>query len=100
MTHALIENLVATKQARIFSKVIQEFERANCVGPQLNSVHEGLAVIEQRVHDLRQLIYATDRTPEVRARMAQEAVQAAAMCIQFIHDVCFHYYPPPEERNE
>ena len=100
MTHALIENQGATKQARIFSKVIQEFERANCAEPPLHSAYEGLSMIEQEVHELRQLIHAKDRTPEARERMAEEAVQSAVLCLRFIHDVCFHYYPPPGNGNE
>ena len=86
-------NIVATKQTRIFRKVMEEFERENCAEPPLNSTHAALSMIEQEVHELRQLVYAEDRTPEARARMAEEAVQVAARSIRFVHDICFQYYP-------
>ena len=89
-------NLVATKQTQIFTKVLQEFERTNCTEPPLNSTHAGLSMIEQELDQLRQLVYAEDRTPEARERMAEAAVRASARCIRFVHDVCFHYYPPVE----
>lgn len=51
----------------------------------MHSPHEGLAVIEEELHELRQHVYA-DTGCSIEAR--DEALQVAAMALRYIADLC------------
>lgn len=66
--------------------VSKEFFCASAKHGPMNSTHEGLAVIDEELHELRMLVYegkGAARTPEA----TKELVQIAAMCLRFYHDV-------------
>ena len=66
-----------------------EFKRATSIYPKFNSRHEGLAILEEELHELRMEVYKNHvKTPEARISQRKEAVQVAAMAMRFIYDCC------------
>jgi hypothetical protein len=63
-----------------------ELQRAKEKFPAFNSAHEGLAVIEEELHELRLEVYAGKRRDV--AKMKVEAIQVAAMAMRFVDDCC------------
>lgn len=55
--------------------------------PPFNSAHEGLAVLEEEVKELRDWVYTNQKKRDIQA-MKKEALQVAAMALRFATDVC------------
>lgn len=55
--------------------------------PPMNSAHEGLAVLEEEVHELRAHVYMNQKKRDLAA-MRKEAIQVAAMAVCFANEVC------------
>lgn len=55
--------------------------------PPMHSAHEGLAVLEEEVHELRTHVYMNQKKRDLAA-MRKEAIQVAAMAICFANEVC------------
>ena len=82
-------------------EVRRELERARAKFPRFSSAHEGYAVLQEEVEELKaevfhgptrldpHVMFEPDAAPEQRRkRMREEAVQVAAMALRFIEDVC------------
>ena len=67
------------------SEVCLEFARATQLHPPFHSAHEGYAVMLEEMDELKAEVWRRHRDgPAMRA----EAVQVAAMALQFLVDVC------------
>ena len=74
--------------AQAFREVEVELRSAMKENIPMHSLHEGLAVIEEEVHELRLEVYKNPRKhPDRRALARHEAVQVAAMALRLLHDV-------------
>lgn len=65
--------------------VTEEFERATARHGVFNSCHEGFAVLKEEVDELWDEVKANNGSTH---RGATEAVQAAAMAIRYLVDMC------------
>lgn len=70
----------------LFNEAFVELQNATRDHGAFNSAHEGLAVIEEELDELRREVYKKrhERDPD---KMHREAIQLAAMAIRFIRDV-------------
>ena len=68
-------------------EVALELEKATMRFTQFASPHEGLAIIEEEVHELRMEVYKQHDTPGRPRRMRKEAIQVAAMAVRFVRDL-------------
>jgi len=74
-------------QIDAFCLVIKELKSAVKRYAPMNSAHEGLAVLQEEVHELMLEVYKSPKNRDDKA-MKEEAVQVAAMAIRFLTDVC------------
>lgn len=65
----------------------EELQRAMKNWPAFNSAHEGLAVLEEEVCELKRWVYTNQRKREL-SQMRKEAIQVAAMALRFALEVC------------
>lgn len=71
-----------------FADVSEELAAAMNVNGPMKSLHEGLSVIQEEVHELMLEVYKNPRKhPDRTAKARKEAVQVAAMAIRFLIDV-------------
>lgn len=70
-----------------FDEVETELKTAMKNFPPFNSAHEGLAVLEEEVKELRDWVYTNQKRRDIE-KMKQEAKQVAAMAIRFYIEVC------------
>ena len=76
------------KHKELLLDIQNEFLAALASNPPMHSLHEGLAVIEEEVHELRLEVYKTPRKhPDRNALARKEAIQVAAMALRLLHDV-------------
>ncbi len=73
----------------IFSEIDSELMKARLRFPKFHSAHEGYAVIEEEIDELRREVF---KKPQCRSqvRLRREAIQVAAMAVRFITDVLEH----------
>lgn len=55
--------------------------------PPWNSAHEGLAVLEEEVYELKLHVYTNQKKRDLK-EMRKEAIQVAAMALRFALEVC------------
>jgi len=55
--------------------------------PKFNSAHEGLAVLEEEVKELRDHVYTNQKKRDIQL-MKNEAIHVAAMAMRFAIEVC------------
>ena len=67
--------------------VYAEYLRASARYPAFNSPHEGIAVIDEEFHELRNEVFA-NHSLRNKERMRMEAVQLGAMALRFLVDLC------------
>lgn len=85
---AIQQSPQAARFERILMEIGHEFLGAQCNNAPMQSLHEGLAVIEEEVHELRMEVYKNPRKHPDRLVLARkEAIQVAAMALRFIHDL-------------
>jgi NTP pyrophosphatase (non-canonical NTP hydrolase) len=65
----------------------KELAKARRKSPTMRSAHERFAILKEEVDELWDEIKGADDSEQM-ARMRPEAVQVAAMVLQFIEDVC------------
>lgn len=65
----------------------QELNQAMKNWPAYNSAHEGLAVLQEEVHELAMHVYTKQKNRDLDA-MKKEALQVAAVAIRFAAEVC------------
>lgn len=65
----------------------KELETAQANWPRFNSAHEGLAILEEEVTELRQHVHTNQKKRDLGA-MYKEAIQVAAMAMRFAQEVC------------
>lgn len=70
----------------VLQEVKTELAKARKAHPDMNSAHEGYAVILEELDELWE--EAKGHSPNQLKRMREEAVQVAAMAVRFIEDVC------------
>jgi hypothetical protein len=70
----------------LIEAVEDELRNAISQHPPMNSAHEGYAVLLEELDELKQEVW---KKPAMRSkvRMAEEAIQIAAMAIRFVHDL-------------
>lgn len=73
-------------QEIVFEEVLQELALAQKSWPPLNSAHEGLAVLEEEVFELKRWVYMNQRKRDL-PMMRKEAIQVAAMALRFAIEV-------------
>lgn len=71
----------------VLKRIREEYDRAKSNWPPFNSAHEGLAVLEEEVHELKLHVYTNQKRRDLR-KMQAEAVQVAAMALRFATEVC------------
>lgn len=71
----------------IIREVQKEVNNAVKTWPAFNSAHEGLAVLEEEVKELRDHVYTKQKNRDLEA-MQKEAIQVAAMAVRFADEVC------------
>lgn len=67
----------------ILEEIAQEVSKAESLHPPYNSPHEGWAVMEEELHEVREEIYA-NKVPGALQRMRAEALQLAGTAVRFI----------------
>lgn len=67
--------------------VLAELETAQFTYPPMNSAHEGLAILQEEVHELMLEVYKSPKNRNDKA-MENECIQVAAMGMRFLVDVC------------
>ena len=73
----------------ICDAVYSEFYRAADLHKPFNSAHEGYAILLEEVDELWDEVKKNPhKSPERLANMRTEAIQVAAMAMQFLKDVC------------
>lgn len=78
----------AAKFEWLLMEIGHEFLAAQAGNLPMHSLHEGLAVIEEEVHELRMEVYKNPRKhPDRNALARKEAIQVAAMALRLLHDV-------------
>ena len=78
----------AAKFERLLMEIGHEFLGAQASNLPMHSLHEGLSVIEEEVHELRLEVYKNPRKhPERNALARKEAIQVAAMALRLLNDV-------------
>ena len=80
-------NVNPDKLYDIEHRVIDEVHRARGKFAPMHSAHEGLAVIEEEMAELRQHVYMKQKLRDLNA-MQKEAIEVAAMAICFAMEVC------------
>lgn len=68
-------------------EILDEIYRARGMFPQMNSAHEGIAIIEEEFLELREHVYMKQKNrflPDMR----KEAIELAAMAVCFACEVC------------
>jgi hypothetical protein len=74
--------------------VVEELQRALVNFPTFHSPHEGLAVLEEEVAELRRVVHENKKgtrgfeNDTVRRRFTGEAVHCAAMALRCLVDLC------------
>ena len=71
----------------VLKRIRQEYDQAKSNWPPFNSAHEGLAVLEEEVHELRLHVYTNQKRRDL-GKMQAEAIQVAAMALRFAAEVC------------
>jgi hypothetical protein len=71
----------------VMDEIHQEVVSAEAKWPPLHSAHEGFAVLLEEVDELKQHVWTNQKRRDLVA-MRKEAVQAAAMAVRFIRDIC------------
>lgn len=66
-------------QREFIASFTAEVERARSMFPQFHSMHEGLAVLQEEVHEVQQLVYSHERGQRGSDKLYTECVQIAAM---------------------
>jgi len=67
--------------------IYAEYLRASAKYPGFNSLHEGIAVMEEEFIELRTEVFAS-HSLRSHERMRKEAVQVGAMALRFLIDLC------------
>jgi hypothetical protein len=67
--------------------VARELHAARQKFTPFHSAHEGLAVIEEEIEELREHVY-TNLSRRDWPKMRREAIELAAMTVRFIEDIC------------
>ena len=75
----------AMKRNDAFRVVGAELARAEGLHGAMNSLHEGLSVVEEEMCELRSAVYWPGRNQK---EPRTEAIQLAAMAIRFLCDLC------------
>lgn len=86
-THHLTTDTTMTAAAAVMAAVMQEYIRAAEHFPTFHSAHEGWAVIREEVDELWEEVKKPPNAVDPDA-MRREAIQAAAMGLRFVLDVC------------
>lgn len=68
-------------------EILDEIYRARGMFPNMNTAHEGIAVIEEEYLELRQHVYMKQKNRNLVA-MRKEAIELAAMAVCFACEVC------------
>lgn len=71
------------KEQTAIDLIVEEYHKASKKFPEFNSAHEGYAVLLEEVEELWDEIKRNNNV-----RFAPEAVQAGAMCLRFLVDIC------------
>ena len=71
----------------IWMEIQSEYAKATENWPPFNSAHEGLSVLMEEVHELREHVYTNQKKRDLEA-MRKEAIQVAAMAVRFATEVC------------
>jgi len=69
-----------------YGEVNDELQKAEKKFPAFASPHEGLAIIEEEVHELKMEVYK-QYDARTKERMRKEAIQVAAMAVRFVRDL-------------
>jgi hypothetical protein len=85
---AMMQEDWPARYEKILSEIGIEFAGAQASNAPMHSLHEGLAVIEEEVHELRLEVYKNPRKHLDRTALARkEAIQVAAMALRLVHDL-------------
>jgi hypothetical protein len=71
----------------IWADIQAELDRAEARFPAFNSAHEGFAIILEEIDELKAHVWMKQGM-RLTHEMRREAVQAAAMLVRFISDIC------------
>ena len=74
------------KLRKIFQSIDVEVFDAIAKFPSMRSPHEGLAILEEEVHELRMEVYKQHHL-RGNESMRHEAIQVAAMAVRFVRDL-------------
>lgn len=75
--------------------VILELLRASSMYDDFPTMHHGLSVLEEEVHELRMEVYKSPKNREPE-KILEEAVQVGAMAVRFIVDIFLRDYKKEE----
>lgn len=77
---------------RLEDMIAEELCRASTDYPAFHSCHEGLAVLEEEVTELRALVHenkgCAPQDASIRKAMLLECIQIAAMAMRYAGDLC------------
>ncbi|MCP3678753.1 MAG: hypothetical protein GY721_14620 [Deltaproteobacteria bacterium] len=76
-----------SKIVSILAEVDRELRRATSAFPPFNSAHEGYAVLLEEVDELKEIVWQKTKARNSE-QLRKEAIQAAAMAVRFVLDVC------------